>query len=66
MRSGVELALYNKFCELLMKHNNPKWAVDELDYLVFCKAKDDFWALNVQEQWEVRAYMKALRQLFGE
>ena len=40
MRSGVELALYNKFCELLMKHNNPKWAVDELDYLVFCKECD--------------------------
>ena len=33
----IEETLYNKFLEILSKHNNPQWALDELDYLVFVK-----------------------------
>ena len=37
MREGIELELYNKLQELLPKYKHPKWAVDELDYLIFIK-----------------------------
>ena len=44
MREGIELKLYNKLEELLPRYKHPKWAVDELDYLVFIKYKDEFFA----------------------
>ena len=65
MREGIELKLYNKLEELLPKHKHPKWAVDELDYLIFIKHRDKFWNLNKEEQFEVRMYMEVLRQLYG-
>lgn len=65
MREGIELKLYNKLEELLPKHKHPKWAVDELDYLVFIKYKDEFWNLDEEQQLEVRMYMEVLRQLYG-
>ena len=66
MRTGIELMLYESFCRLLHKHDKPKWAVDELDYLIFQAHKDEFWGLSEDKQWEVRTYMKTLRQLLGE
>ena len=65
MREGIELKLYNKLEELLPKYKHPKWAVDELDYLVFIKYKDEFWNLDEEQQFEVRMYMEVLRQLYG-
>lgn len=64
-RSGVELELYNKFVELLQKHSVPKYAIDELDWLVFVKYGDRFWALSESEQMEVRVYMEVLRKIHG-
>ena len=65
MRDGLEKLLYNKFCELLQKHSIPKYAVDELDWLVFVKHGDKFWALSENDQIEVRMYIETLRKIHG-
>lgn len=65
MRDGIEKLLYDKFCELLQKHSVPKYAVDELDWLVFVKHGDKFWALSEENQIEVRMYIETLRKIHG-
>ena len=65
MRDGLEKLLYDKFCELLQKHSVPKYAVDELDWLVFVKHGDKFWALCEIDQIEVRMYIETLRKIHG-
>lgn len=65
MRDGLEKLLYDKFCELLQKHSIPKYAVDELDWLVFVKHGDKFWALSENDQIEVRMYIETLRKIHG-
>ena len=65
MRDGLEKLLYDKFCELLQKHSIPKYAVDELDWLVFVKHGDKFWALSDNDQIEVRMYIETLRKIHG-
>lgn len=65
MRDGIEKLLYDKFCELLQKHSVPKYAVDELDWLVFVKHGDKFWALSEEDQIEVRMYIETLRKIHG-
>lgn len=65
MRDGLEKLLYDKFCELLQKHSVPKYAVDELDWLVFIKHGDKFWALSEEDQIEVRMYIETLRKIHG-
>ena len=65
MRDGLEKLLYDKFCELLQKHSIPKYAVDELDWLVFVKYGDKFWALSENDQIEVRMYIETLRKIHG-
>ena len=65
MRDGLEKLLFDKFCELLQKHSVPKYAVDELDWLVFVKHGDKFWALSENDQIEVRMYIETLRKIHG-
>lgn len=65
MRDGLEKLLFDKFCELLQKHSVPKYAVDELDWLVFVKHGDKFWALSEEDQIEVRMYIETLRKIHG-
>ena len=65
MRDGIEKLLYDKFCELLQKHSVPKYAVDELDWLIFVKHGDKFWALSEEDQIEVRMYIETLRKIHG-
>ena len=65
MRDGLEKLLYDKFCELLQKHSIPKYAVDELDWLLFVKHGDKFWALSENDQIEVRMYIETLRKIHG-
>ena len=65
MRDGLEKLLFDKFCELLQKHSIPKYAVDELDWLVFVKYGDKFWALSENDQIEVRMYIETLRKIHG-
>ena len=65
MRDGLAKLLFDKFCELLQKHSVPKYAVDELDWLVFVKHGDKFWALSEEDQIEVRMYIETLRKIHG-
>ena len=60
----IEETLYNKFLEILSKHNNPQWALDELDYLVFVKYYYEFISFSDEEQWVIRNYMNSLRKIY--
>ena len=53
MRDGLEKLLYDEFYKLLQKHSVPKYAVDELDWLVFIKHGEEFWALSEKDQMDV-------------
>lgn len=65
MREGIEKLLYDKFVELLYKHKKPVYAVHELDWLVFVKHKDEFFALSEEEQMQVRMYIEAIVKVHG-
>lgn len=36
----IEKELMNKFDEIMEKHNNPRWAVNELEHLVYEKYRN--------------------------
>lgn len=61
----IRKRLEGKFLEILAGHSNPKWAREELDYLVFVKHYNEFSQLNWDEQMEVRDYMEALKKIHG-
>ena len=61
MREGIELRLYNFFCEELARNGGvAQNAIDKLDYLVFIQNKDKFYALSEKEQTEIRLYIHTL------
>jgi hypothetical protein len=66
MRQGIEKKLYDKFNELITKHEKPAYAVAHLDYMVFVEYKHEFERLSHDEQMEVRIYMKAIELLHGK
>ncbi len=66
MRSGAEKKLYDKFNELITKHEKPAYAVAHLDYIIFVEHKHDFEKLPYEEQIEVRMYIKAMELLHGK
>ena len=65
MRDGLEKLHFDKFCKLLQKHSVPNYALDELDWLVFIKHGEEFWALSEKDQMEVRMYIETLRKIHG-
>ena len=65
-RYGNELKLYNKFNELVIKHEKPSYAVAHLEYLVFVEHKHEFDRLCYEEQIEIRMYIKAIELLHGK
>lgn len=63
--SRLEKILEHMYMEILDKHGNPKWALEELEWKVFVEMGDQFEKLNSHEQWEVRNYIDALNKLHG-
>lgn len=52
------------FYHILEKHGNPKWTVEELDYLIYAVHKEELWNLSEQEQWEVNHCMEILKKSY--
>ena len=44
--------------------NNPVWAYESLDYMIFIQHKDEFYALSEYDQWQVRDMMIALKKIY--
>ena len=66
MREGIELTIYNKFQELLERHEKPSYAVAHMEYMIFTEYRHEFEKLSQDEQIEVRIYMKALELLHNK
>lgn len=64
MRSEIEIRMINKFLEIRSKHGNSIFAIEELDWLIFKKHKEQFWALDEEKQWEVRETLSAFKKLY--
>lgn len=52
------------FVNIMRKHMNPVWALEELEYLVLTVYRDDFDKLTDYEQAEVKYYLMALNLLY--
>lgn len=57
-------AIVNKFIEILGRHGNPVWAMEELDYLIYVEHNDEFNNLCEKDQWEVRSCMLGLDKIY--
>lgn len=64
MNNQIENKLSYHFTELIRKHDNGRWATNELEYLCFVKHKQDL--ENSGSEWIVRNYILALREIYGE
>lgn len=52
------------FVNIMRKHMNPIWALEELEYLVWTVHRDEFDKLTDYEQEEIRYYLMALNLLY--
>ena len=56
--------LANGFINIMKKHMNPVWALDELEYLVLVVHREDFNNLSEEDQNFVKGYLLALKLLY--
>ena len=61
----IQQTLNEKFIEILSRHNNPVWARQELEWLIYDKYKTLYELLNEEEKKEVDDYMAALTKIHG-
>ena len=61
----IQKSLTNKFVEIMNKHYNAIWAIEELKWLVYDKHRWQYDQLNEFEQKEVFDYFDALHKLHG-
>lgn len=52
------------FVNIMKKHMNPVWALDELEYLVWTVHEAEFYQLSEFDQAEVKGYLLALKLLY--
>jgi hypothetical protein len=55
--------LKEHFIQIVSKHNNPTWARQELEWLVYCQYKHEYNKLNEKQQLEVDLFFSALRKV---
>ena len=56
--------LANGFINIMKKHMNPVWALNELEYLVLDVHRADFNNLSEEDQDLVKGYLLALKLLY--
>ena len=61
----LEKVLLYKFMEIVQKHGNGKWALDELHWLVYEKHKEEYNRLSEEDKYIVSMYMANLMRLHG-
>ena len=64
MRSNIENLLIEQFYKIYNKHQNPIWAIEELEWLILQKYYYDFINLNEFDQWEIRNLLGAFSKLY--
>lgn len=63
MSRVVEDKLREKYLSILTKHNNPKWALDELKYLVYEAYLGEYKKLDNRDKEIIDFYILALHKI---
>ena len=66
MESVLINDLEESFLAIVSRHNNGRWATNELEHSVFINNKYNFYSLDEDLQWSIRGYLKSLRFIYGE
>ena len=61
----IEKILTDKFLAIVAKHQNPIWAREELEWLIFDKYRWQYEHLNKQQKKDISDYFDALIKLHG-
>lgn len=64
MEKFIYKQITDAFYRILEKHNNPRWATEELDYLIYSVNKHKVWELTEDEQYQVSHIMGILKQSY--
>ena len=60
----IELKLRDRYLQIVQKHGNGLWALEELVWEVYDKHVDEYEALNEEEKYILNMYMRVLRSLY--
>lgn len=60
----IEIKLRDRYLEIVEKHGNGLWALEELVWEVYDKHIDEYEALNEDDKYVLNMYMKVLRCLY--
>ena len=60
----IEIKIRNKYLELVQKHGNGLWALEELEHEIFVKHKDEYESLNKQDKYILNMYIRVLKCLY--
>lgn len=61
----LEQLLQCKFIQIVAKHGNGKWAIDELEWLIYDKYKAFYDDLPEEDKFIIGRYISSLRKLHG-
>ena len=60
----IEIKIRNRYLEIVQKHGNGLWALEELVWEIYDKHIDDYEALSNEDKYILNSYMKVLRSLY--
>lgn len=60
----IELKLRDRYLQIVQKHGNGLWALEELVWEVYDKHIVEYEALNEEEKFILNMYMRVLRSLY--
>lgn len=60
----IEIKLRNRYLEIVEKHGNGLWALEELIWEVYDKHKDEYEALSGDDKYVLNMYMRVLSCLY--
>lgn len=60
----IEIKLRDRYLQIVKKHGNGLWALEELVWEVYDKNIDKYEALNEEDKYILNMYMRVLRCLY--
>lgn len=60
----IEIKIRTRYLEIIQKHGNGLWALEELTWEIYDKHVDEYNALSEDEKYILNMYMKVLSCLY--
>lgn len=60
----IEIKIRSRYLEIVKKHGNGLWALEELTWEIYVKHIDEYEALSEDEKYILNMYMRVLRCLY--